>query len=199
LLNLLVGGPEKAKEGDKEKEGARHYAKLATGDLVVLLSPQMTTKVQGEYRSRSLWPPLDAAQIENVSYGHPDKSFVLEKGDNDWHVTGRPAAKVKAEAIRDTLDALAGLKAARYVVDRDAELKLYGLEPPQLVLEIQTRTGKRILHVGRPEGESRRYYAQVPEAGNTSVFILGEKDAARILRPLSGFVQEGERPSPTGP
>ena len=45
-----------------------------------------------------------------------------------------------------------------------ADLKLYGLEPPQLVLEAKTPAGPRVLHVGRPEGESKRVYARVPAA-----------------------------------
>lgn len=198
VLNLLVGGPEKFPDDAKEKAGRRCYAKLAAGDLVFLLSPDLTAKVQGEYRSRTLWVPLDAAQIEKLSYGYPNKPFVLEKVNNDWHVAGKPDSTVKADVLRETLDALAGLKAARYVVDKNADLKLYGLEPPQLVLEIQTRSGNRVLHIGRPEGESKRPYARVPAENNSAVFVLSESDAGRIIKPLAGFVQEGSKAAANG-
>src|SRR5438132_3846293 len=100
--------------------------------------------------------------------------------DNDWHLVAKLESKVKSEVIREALDALAGLKAARYVIDKDADLKLYGLEPSQLVLEIQTRAGNRVLHIGRPEGASKRYYARVPEAGSSAVFVIADVDAERI-------------------
>src|SRR5262249_36256958 len=110
VLNLWIGKREKVKEGDKEKDGPRCYAKLGASDLVFLLSPQLTAKVEGEYRLRTIWPPLDAAQIERLGYSYSEAPFVLEKRDNDWHVSGQPDSKIKAESIRETLDALARLK-----------------------------------------------------------------------------------------
>src|SRR5262249_34960844 len=151
-----------------------------------LLSPALTTKVVGEYRNRNLWASLDASQIERLGYGYPQNPFVLEKLDNDWKIAGRSNGKVKPDTIRETLDALASLKAARYVADKATDLKLYGLEPPQCVLEIQTPTGKRVLQVGRPEGESKRLYARVLEGDKSeALFVISEPDSARIVRPMA--------------
>jgi len=187
VLNLFVGENERG----KGNQGARAFAKLASGDLVFLLSPESTSKALGEYRKRTVWAALDAAQIDSLGYGYLDHPFALEKkGEANWQVAGKPDVKVKAEIIRDALDALAGLKAERYVVDKTADLKLYGLEPPQLSLEIQTRSGKRLLQIGRPEGESKRYYARAPEGDGSAVFIISEADAHRIVKPLAGFTQE---------
>jgi Domain of unknown function (DUF4340) len=182
VLDLLVGA--------QEKEGPRRYAKLASGNLVFLLDPGLTAKVLAEYRNRTVWPNLDAAQVERLEYRSKDQPFALERVDNTWRLTGKADAKVNAEAVQQALDALAGLKAAQYVEDQSKELPLYGLEPPELVLEIHTRTGKRALHVGRRQGETQRYYARVPEgAGATAVFVLGEGDAQRVVRPPSAFTQ----------
>jgi hypothetical protein len=188
VLSLLIG--------NQEKEGPRCFAKLASGDLVFLLDPQLTTKALAEYRSRTLWAPLDAVQIDRLSYGYARNPFALEKVGETWQVVGRPELKVPAEAVRETLDALAGLRVGRYVADKGADLKLYGLEPPQLTLEIQTRSGQRVLHVGRPEGESKRLYARVPEGERTDVFVIDETDANRIVRPLATFTQGAEKVAP---
>src|SRR5262249_28051509 len=103
--------------------------------------------------------------------------------------------KVSTAAVQDTLDALAGLQAERYVADRGADLKLYGLQPPQLVLEAQTPAGQRLLPRGRHGGGAKRYYARVPEGENASaVFVISEADAARLVRPLQAFL---ERPTKT--
>jgi hypothetical protein len=181
VLNLLIGSPD--------KEGARRFAKLAAGDIVFLLDPRLSTRALAEYRSRTLWPPLDALQIEKITFGYAENPFTLEKVDNTWRVAGQPELKVQPEAIQATLDAMAGLKALRYVEDRSKELPLYGLEPPQLALEIQTRSGKRLLHIGRPEGESKRYYARVPEGDRADVFVIAENDAGRIVRNLAAFTR----------
>jgi hypothetical protein len=137
-----------------------------------------------------VWPNLDAAQVERLEYRSKDQPFTLERVDNTWRLAGKPDAKVNAEAVQQTLDALAGLKAAQYVEDQSKELPLYSLEPPELALEVQTRNGKRVLHVGRRQGDSQRYYARVPgDAPAAAVFVLGEGDAKRIVRPLSAFTQ----------
>lgn len=192
VLDLLIGGVEKI-EG---KDGQRRYAKLASGDTVFLLDPQLSRRVVAEYRGRTLWPPLDAAQIERLTITRGDSSFTLAKTGDTWTLLGKPDAKVNPAAVRETLDALANLKAARYVVDQGADLKLHGLEPPQVALEIVTPTGKRMLHLGRPEGESKNLYARVVDAKRTEVFVLAESDAGRIARTIQGFAQADPKPNP---
>jgi hypothetical protein len=181
VLNLLVG--------NAEENGPRRYARLANRDMVFLLDPKLSGKVLAEYRPRAVWsPPLDAVQVESLHYGWAAHPFVLEKSAGDaWQVAGKPGVKVSAEAVNDTLGALAALKVARYVVDKGADPKLFGLDKPELQLEVVTRNGPRVLEVGRPEGGSKRRYARVSAAGRTDVFLLDEADCGRILRDLSGF------------
>jgi hypothetical protein len=108
---------------------------------------------------------------------------------------GKPDTKISTSAVNDTLAALASLRAERYVVDKGADPKLYGLEPPQLTIEVRTRTGtKRTLHVGGREGESKRYYARLPEGARSDVFVISEADAAKIVSELAAFVEKEEKP-----
>jgi hypothetical protein len=176
--------------GRREKGGGRCYARLAKGDLVFVLDAALAGKLFAEYRKRDAWdPPLDSAQAERLTYRRGDTAFTLEKGAGGWQLQGKPSAKVNAEAVSDALAAIAGLKAERFVVDKGADFKLYGLAPAELVIEVQTPSGARALHVGRPEGESKRYYARVPEKDRSDVFVIGEADAARIVRDLPAFVR----------
>jgi hypothetical protein len=179
-MNLVVGR--------REKGGGRCYARLDKGDLVFVLDPAATGKLFAEYRKRDAWTPsLDAAQADRLTYTRGGTSFTLEKADGDWRVEGRPQTKVKAEAVSDALAAISGLKAERFVVDKGADLKLYGLEPPELVIEVATPAGKRVLDIGHAEGESKRYYARVPDKDRSDVFIISEADAGRIVRDLASF------------
>ena len=73
----------------------------------------------------------------------------------------------------------------RYVADAKVILKLYGLEPPSLRVEIDSPAGKRTLLIGRAEGTSNRYYASVQ--GSDSVFLISAADARRIVRGLGDF------------
>jgi hypothetical protein len=180
-LTLLVGS--------KEKDGNRVYAKLESSDVIALLDERLSSQVLAEYRNRKVWLPLDAFQVEKVSYGYEKDAFVLQKAGSDWQVAGKPELKVKADAVRDTLDALSRLKAERWVVDKDADLKLFGLEPPVLTLGMQTGTDKRSLKVGRQEGGSNRHYAIVVGENNGAVFLLSEADARAIVRSLADFLK----------
>ena len=75
----------------------------------------------------------------------------------------------------------------RYVVDKGADYKLYGLEPPELVVEAQGPAGKRTLHIGRIEGDSKRYYARVPGPDRTDVFVISPESGTALVRDLAAF------------
>jgi hypothetical protein len=184
VLTLLIGNAEAGKEKDAN---ARRYAKLAAGDFIFLLNAKQSARVLEEYRSRKPWPSLDAVQVEQVTFGGPTP-FTLKKDENLWSVVGKLGAKVNAKAVSDTLDALAGLKVQRWLVDEKGDLQLHGLQPPQMSIDIQTSAGKRSLLIGRSEGDSPRVYAAV--AGETGIFVLSEDDAKRILRPLSAYLEK---------
>jgi hypothetical protein len=195
VLNLVVGSLEKV----NGKDGPRRYAKLATGELVFLLDPKLSAKVVAEYRSRTPWPSLDSAQVDALSYGYTGgPPFTLEKVNNAWQVAGKQGLQVKQEAVTDALDALARLRAERYVADKGGDLKLYGLEPPRLVLEVRTPTGKRVLHLGRFEGDSKRVYARVPEGNRSDVFVIAAADTDRIVRDLTAFTQGAGKAAKAG-
>jgi hypothetical protein len=162
---------------------------------VFLLDAPTTNRVLAEYRTRAVWPqPLDAAQVEGVRFGYARDPFELHKVDNLWQVVGKPGALVNVQAVNDTLDALARLRVERYVLDKGADPKLYGLEPPALVIEVQTPTGKRSLQIGRTEGESKRYYARVPDKERSDVFVISEADGARVVRDLAAFTEKLPKP-----
>ncbi len=189
VLNILIG--------DKEKKGSRRYAKLAKGDLVFLLDARLSQKVLDEYRPRTVWTPsLDAVQIESLRYGYAKNPFVLEKVESNWQAAGKPDAKISTATVEDTLAALAGLKLSRYAVDKGANLALFGLDKPHLVLEIATRSGKRVLHIGNTEGASKRHYARIPDPDRSDVFVLDEATCERIVRDLNVF---GKPPVPAPP
>lgn len=182
-FTLLVGVPEK----DSVRGGRRVYARLESGPLVFLLDPRLSEQVLAEYRNRKSWPRIDAAQVERVTYRYPKQEVVLRKVGDGWEVAGKPGEKVNAEVVRDVLDALAELRAERYLADQKADLKLYGLDRPALTVEVQTPDGKRAFNLGRPEGESERRYANVPGPASGAVFVIAEAAARRLVRPPEAF------------
>jgi hypothetical protein len=179
-LELLLG----------KSDAGKLYAKLANSDLVFTLDPNLSKQAEAEFRSRTVWPaPVDAVQIEHIHFGG-QSPFTLEKVDNVWKIAGKSDAKVNEEAVKELLDGLAGLKSTRFVADKTTDFKLYGLDPSERTIELQTPAGKRTLLIGRQEGESKRYYARVPEGDAAqAVFILGENEARKILKTPAELTQ----------
>jgi hypothetical protein len=184
-LDLLIGGAEKG--------GPRRYAKMAGKDLVFLLDPKLSSQVWTEYRPRTVFKDnVDPAQIESVRFGYRKDPFELKKVGGQWEVVGKPDARVNAAAVTDALSVLRDLKLERYVVDKGAQLKLYGLDPTELVLEVTTPTGTHTLDIGGLEGASKRRYARLPVKGQTDVFVLDVVTSSKLVRPLAAFIQDGK-------
>jgi hypothetical protein len=192
VMHLLVGNPEEA--------GGRRFAMVEGKEMVFLLDLKLTAKALAEYRTRGVWTPaVDAFQVDSVRYGYARNPFTLQKVDSNWEVPGKPDLKINTDTVNETLGTLAGLKLARYAVDKGADLKLFGLDHPELVLEVSTRTGKRTLEIGALEGGSRRRYARVPAKDRSDVFLLEEADLARILRDPVAFTKLPTTPPPPTP
>jgi len=180
VLDLAVGSAE---PGDEKTR--RLYAKLAGKDVVFLLSPAISAKIQEEFRNRKPWQPFDVAQVAKLSFEGPGKTFALFKQGPGWLVLDKFDLKVDAKLVIDTLDTLARLKALRYVEDAKANLQQYGLTPPALKVEVESPAGKRTLLIGAPEGSSQRRYASV--AGGDSVFVIDVADLQKIMRGLGAY------------
>jgi hypothetical protein len=188
--------------GNAEEHDSRRYARLAQrGDLVFLLDAKLSARALGEFRPRAVWnPPLDASQVESLRYTWARSPFVLDKADGGtWQVLGKPDVKVNGETVSEVLAALAKLQLVRYVVDKGADLRLFGLDRPELILEISTRGGRRVLAVGGFAEGTRQRYARIEGADRSDVFLLDEADCARIFQQLAGFTRPPAVSAPSTP
>src|SRR5262249_16120245 len=50
----------------KREDDGRRFGKLASGELIAKLDPVLSDRLTGEYRKRTLWANLDAAQVETL-------------------------------------------------------------------------------------------------------------------------------------
>lgn len=182
VLQLLVGRSDPA--------SGRSYAKLSNSELVFVLTPDQSKQFLAEHRKRSLWSGLDAANIETLVSTVGDKSMVLQNTNGLWQVAGKPDQAVNTSVINDILSALAGLKVERYVVDKGADLKLYGLQQPQFTIVARSRSGvTATLYLGNREDGSKRVYARIFDPKRSDVFVLSEADSLRLIQDLSAIAR----------
>jgi hypothetical protein len=197
VLTLLVGAREKVGEPGKQKDGFRAYAKLEKGDLVVLLDMAQTAKVSGEYRKRAIWEPLDVATANAIEVDTPEGpgSFKLIKGPVGWIDPTNPVERVNNEFVTEFLDAIAGLKAERFVEHAPTDSgKIYGLDPVRKTITVKTQNGQsRTLRLGRLD-DSKRAYARADTMGKPPIVLLAEPDTARLNRDRSGFLVAPPKP-----
>lgn len=181
VLKLLVGA--------KDKDGKRAYAKLDKGDAVVLLDPTTTAKLLGEYRKRDAWKDVDASQIAGLAISSGTSQFSLQNSPMGWG--DRSQDRFDSSAVNETAAALAGLKAERFVADKDAKLDLYGLAKPRRVIVV-TQRGQppKILQIGGDVGGTggKQVYARVEEPGRGDVFVLSESDTAKLMRDRAAYL-----------
>jgi hypothetical protein len=181
VLQILVG--------KRDDATGRRYAKLAGGDLVFLLAPDLSVKATAEYRKRTVWTNFDSAQAESLIYAVGGDTLVLNKVDTTWQVQGQPGQAVNAAVVNEMLATLAAAKVERFVVDKGADFQLYGLQPPERTIIARTRAGTpQTLYLGRFEGDSKRVYARVLDSARTDVFVLSEADSAKLVRELAAFM-----------
>jgi hypothetical protein len=161
--------------------------KLTTGTLVARTDETLSKRLAGEFRKRTAWTGVDAAQIETVAVSSGANSFSLRKVGPLWADPANPNQAIDSAKVTELLDALAGLKVERFAADEKADLKLYGLEPPERVVVVSSRSGTKTLHLGRMEGGSQRAYARVVEEGRSDVFVLSEADTAKLLKDRTAY------------
>lgn len=180
VLVLLVG---------KKSADGRVHAVAEKGELVGLLAPKVSEQVLAEFRQRKAWD-VDAAQAEAVEVSVGGAKFAFEKVGPQWFDPTKPADVIDAKVVSGLVGTLGGLQAERYAADKDADLKLFGLEKPEATLTLATPAGRKTLEVGSVVGgtDGRQRYARVADPGRTDVFVVSAADTAKLLRDRAAYV-----------
>ena len=176
--------------GKKTADGRIHVT-TDPGELVGLLSVPLTTRALAEYRQRKPWE-VDAAQIESVQLVQGPTKFTLEKSGANWIDPAQPTETLDTRVVNELLGTLGALRVERYVVDTNADLKLFGLDKPEWTLTLTTPTGSRVLALGAPVGgtNGQQRYARIVDPGDTSVFILSASDTQRLMRDRAAYLMK---------
>jgi hypothetical protein len=182
VLVLLVG---------KRTAEGRVPVTTEPGELVGLLSAPLTTRVLAEYRQRRPWD-VDAAQVDAITIDQGASKFTLQKTGGTWSDPAQPGEAINSAAVTDLLGTLGSLRVERYVVDTNADLKLFGLDKPEFTLTLTTPAGPRVLALGAPVGgtDGQQRYARIAEPAATSVFVLSTTDTQRLTRDRAAYRQK---------
>lgn len=184
--------------GTKDPATQLAYARAAGGELVGLLDLVTTSRLFAEYRTQRVWD-VDAAQATGIEVTRGGMKFQFRKMGPAWVDPAQRADRVDARQVNDLVGTLGALRAARYAADADANLKLYGLDKPEVELALELPDGsKRLVQVGGAVGGTgdKQRYARVAEPGRTDVFVLSAADTASLLRARADYLMAAKKPNP---
>jgi hypothetical protein len=180
IVVLLVG---------KKTADGRVHATTDKTELVGLLDANLGARVLAEYRVRRPWD-VDAAQVESVALQVGGAKFTLAKAGMEWVDPAKPGDPIDVRAVNELIGTLGALRVERYAADKDADLKLFGLDKPEATLTVSSPTSTRVLEVGAAVGgtDGKQRYARVVEKDRTDVFVLSAPDTARLTRDRGSYV-----------
>jgi hypothetical protein len=179
--------PEILLLGDKAKEGG--YARKAPGGPVVVTDKDLValvTKTLGTLEDRRLWRG-QAAAVQKVVWGPPDKTWVAVKEKDFWKLTGPDKQEVKQAAVRMEVGLwkLQALAFGRTVTPKTPPAK------PLYVLELLDGSGKplfRLEELGREGDKEALVKIKVGEKTDTGLVPLNayldfQKEMTRLASP----------------
>jgi len=142
--------------------------------------------------------------LEKISIVRPEESYSIIRAENDrthWNLKDPEDAPVDEARMKGMLFALSRLEKLDTIEEKDLESdeRVYGLQPPELVLTVDGKFGRRVLSFGKKIEITKRRYAQ-PQ-GESRLFLVADdifsafnvgKDEVRDHFPLKFNVDEVE-------
>ena len=186
VFELLIGGREKLGK-DKKTDGIRSYAKLGKGDAVFLLDWRTTHQLQQEYRKRDLWEPLPPMAIKEILLKSAEgkDGWTFTKGPLGWMDPEKPEERLDNIQLSELVQTLSSMRIDRFVVDKDADLKKYGLDKPRTLTIMPLKGKNEVLLIGKLDG--KQLYAKSADPARTDVFLIGISDTEAINRPRADY------------
>ncbi|MBI4504953.1 MAG: DUF4340 domain-containing protein [Chloroflexi bacterium] len=132
---------------------------------------------------------VEAQTISGFEATFEGQTTVVVRGsDGRWRTEQPTPGPADEERLDDLARRVAAMRAERVIGERLADLKPFGLDPPQVVARITTTTGQRIeLHVGNETLTGGAYFVKL--ANDTVVYTVSTFTAGR----LKGLVLEPPR------
>src|SRR5262245_62033342 len=151
----LLLAPAAERRGDKPSA----YAAVAEQGPLVLVSASALEdlgRTVGDLRDRRLLGNLEPKDVQRVTVTRAGKTVVLErKGEGEWRMVEPTKGAAKGSKVDDLLYTARALKWKDIVAPRGEDAGRYGLDAPELEIDLRRGDGAEIgaLLVGKREGD----------------------------------------------
>lgn len=124
--------------------------------------------------------------LEKVQFYYHNEKYAIEKKGNSWQMSDLQGTPLNNENLKEVLNSISKLKSYNIVTpdaDRKDEVTLFGLDKPELVLDLSFGGKKKTIEFGRKHSFSGRRYAQI--VGEERVFLIDDKNYQGLLKEKS--------------
>ncbi|MCL2931451.1 MAG: DUF4340 domain-containing protein [Trichodesmium sp. MAG_R03] len=122
---------------------------------------------------------FESEQIQTITIKQDSETLTLKRDEEaeekTWNIIGPLETKADLQTVEFLLYELTNLKSNRSITTSVSQLSEYGLEKPEITLEIQLKDGKTSrLFLGQPDFNGNFIYSQLEPKGEPSeeIFVL---------------------------
>lgn len=146
-VRLKSGEERTLRFGDKAVDSSQSvYTQLENGNIVLVqaaLFDDLNGRDADGFRDKKLLA-FDHNKVDRITLTYPNKVVEIErKGDFDWKLTQPLVTTAETNAVDALMNKLESLQATRFVEEEPKDLNRYGLEQPQLRVDLWVKGRKQ--------------------------------------------------------
>lgn len=187
----------------KRSLAGRAYARMsdanATFDVVdATLHEFVLERDPKEFRRRDIF--VDLSEVDRVAFNSGGKLTVLERTGRDYRLSAPVRARADRAQAEELLDALRRARSGGFIVDRPAELAVYGLAPAAATITVDGAGNTQTLLIGDAVSIGAQDRFGMMEGSQTIVRLPAAEIAGIVPRVerLLDAVATGVRPRDVG-
>ncbi|MCS6860020.1 MAG: DUF4340 domain-containing protein [Abditibacteriales bacterium] len=170
-VRLQSGASHTLRFGDKTVDSQSVYTQLESGNIVLvdaLLFDDLNGRDADGFRDKKLLV-FDHNKVNKIALTYPDKVIEIKRtGDFDWKILKPLVTTAETTAVDSLMTKLETLQATRFVDEAPQDLSKYGLDQPQLRVDlwVKGRKAPHTLWIGK-EGQgadAQNHYARSSRA-----------------------------------
>ncbi len=150
---------------------------------------------------------FELEQIQTITIKQESETLTLkideEAEEKTWNITAPVEKKADLQTVEFLLTELTNLKSDRSITTSVSQLSEYGLEKPEITVEIQLKDGKtNRLFLGQPDFDGNFIYSQLEPEGEppeeVSVLLLSVNFKNVLTKPVSEWEKQEKTEESSG-
>ncbi|NES06609.1 MAG: DUF4340 domain-containing protein [Okeania sp. SIO2F4] len=150
---------------------------------------------------------FESEQIQTITIKQESETLTLkidqEAEEKTWNITAPVEKKADLQTVEFLLAELTNLKSDRSITTSASQLSEYGLEKPEITVEIKLKEGKTSrLFLGQPDFDGNFIYSQLEPEGEppeeVSVLLLSVNFKNVLTKPVSEWEKQEKTEESSG-